>query len=80
MQATGFKEDDYLNESTLEPLNKKGLIRVQTILKHIDCSPTTWWRWVKKGIAPQPINIDGGGTYWKTEEILYFIENGKVKR
>lgn len=81
MPATALEDRGNLiaESSSVPSLHHKGLVRVQTILQHIDCSATTWWRWVKKGIAPQPITIDGGGTYWKTEDIIYFIENGKAK-
>jgi hypothetical protein len=39
-------------------------------------SKSTWWKWVKDGLAPAPVHI-GGRTFWVAEEIIAFIETKK---
>jgi predicted DNA-binding transcriptional regulator AlpA len=33
---------------------------------------STWWKWVKDGVAPHPIKIEGR-TLWVRAEVLEFI-------
>ena len=37
-------------------------------------SPATWWRWVGKGMAPQPIKLGPNTTVWDLDEIEQWLE------
>jgi len=50
-----------------------GLFKVSTVVEIIDVGRSTWFDWVKSGLAPQPIKI-GCNTFWRGQDIWRFIE------
>ena len=37
-------------------------------------SPATWWRWVAKGLAPQPLKLGPNTTAWDLDEVDAWLE------
>lgn len=50
-----------------------GFVRRPAIRAHIPTSDATWWRWVKAGIAPQPVKLGPNITAWRAEDIHALI-------
>jgi hypothetical protein len=42
----------------------------------IPVSKATWWAWVKKGLAPEPIRMNGR-TFWKDTDVFAYAEDPK---
>lgn len=53
-----------------------GLLRISTVLKFIEFSPSDWWEGVKSGDYPQPIQVKGK-TRWRAEDIREYINQQK---
>ncbi|MDX8401828.1 MAG: hypothetical protein R8K47_04285 [Mariprofundaceae bacterium] len=66
--------DDNRRSETSASLPDQGLVQLKEVLDAIRVSRTTWWRWVKDGLAPQPVKI-GSVTLWRTSELKKFIED-----
>jgi predicted DNA-binding transcriptional regulator AlpA len=60
------------------PLSKIGrpeYVRINQICGDlIPIGQSTWWRWVAKGWAPQPIRLSPGCTIWRVEDIRALLE------
>lgn len=52
-----------------------GFMRIQTVLKIIPVSKTTWWEGVKSGRFPSPVKLTPRTTAWRCEEILAYIKS-----
>lgn len=50
-----------------------GFVRLKTVLELIPVSSATWWRWVKSGDAPKPVQLSPGVTAWNIEELREWI-------
>lgn len=62
-----------VTEMTLVRLPAIGYVRLPQILAVIPIGPTTWWEWIKAGIAPSPIKWGSNVSVWAAEEILALI-------
>jgi prophage regulatory protein len=54
-----------------------GLLRLKDILAPkgpIPVSKSTWWSYVRSGLAPKPIKIGPKITAWRAEDVRAFIE------
>jgi len=51
-----------------------GFLRLDEVLKFIPVGKSTWWKWVKDGIAPKSIKLSERITAWKAEDIKLFID------
>ena len=50
-----------------------GLIRLPTVLKHVEESPAGWYRGIQAGIYPKPIKV-GRKSFWRAEQVRELIE------
>jgi len=74
--------------SWFDALSDAALIREQQIVAKGDnpapllqVSPSTWWRWVRAGKAPQPIKVsDGGGTFWRVGDMRKWLASLEVQQ
>jgi predicted DNA-binding transcriptional regulator AlpA len=41
----------------------------------LSISAATWWDWVKRGKAPQPIKLSPGVTVWRLADVMAFAES-----
>ena len=64
---------DMLNDELLQ-IPQTGFLRLDEVLKFIPVGKSTWWKWVKDGIAPKSIKLSSRITVWKAEEIKFFID------
>jgi prophage regulatory protein len=55
-------------------------LRLPQILDLIPIGKSTWYSWVKKGIAPQPIRFGLRCSMWRHTDIMEFIEEYANKR
>jgi prophage regulatory protein len=59
---------------------KKRLARIDQIVSSksriglVPVSHATWWRWVAKGLAPQPIKLGPNTTAWDLDEVDAWLE------
>jgi predicted DNA-binding transcriptional regulator AlpA len=66
---------------TVNTLYETGFLRQSQILGNIrrgvpgliPVSATTWWTWVRKGKAPQPLKLGPALTVWRVEDIRALI-------
>lgn len=66
-----------------DAIQPTGLLRLPAILGDKTASPpvpplvpvakSTWWQWIKKGIAPAPIRIGPRAVAWRKEDIALFM-------
>ena len=49
------------------------LIRLPQVLAIVPCARSTWWAWVKRGVAPQPVRLSRGFTCWRPSEVEAFV-------
>lgn len=56
--------------------NTKRFFRLKEITKRYSISETTWYRYVKNGIAPKGVSLGMRAVAWR-EEDLEAYENGK---
>lgn len=57
-----------------EELPTIGLVRLNTILRYIPVSASTWWEGCRTGRFPQPIKMSHRTTVWKAEDIHALIQ------
>ena len=50
-------------------LNDYGYLRVNDVLKLVPVSRSTWYVWVRRGVAPKSISISMNISAWKTRDI-----------
>ncbi|MCG3685927.1 helix-turn-helix transcriptional regulator [Aliarcobacter butzleri] len=50
------------------------LLKIEEVLEILNIPKTSFYRYVKNGIIPQPVKI-GRSSRWKTSEIQNFINN-----
>jgi len=55
------------------PLPETGFVRLNTILKIIPVSKSTWWAGVKSGRFPKSIKLGLRTTAWRVEDIRNLI-------
>jgi predicted DNA-binding transcriptional regulator AlpA len=41
----------------------------------VGVSASTWWRWVRAGIAPRPVKFSAGTTAWKVGDLRDFLKS-----
>ena len=65
-----------------DELSDSSLMRIQQIVASpenpsplVKVSPSTWWRMVRTGKAPQPVKISNGITAWRVGDIRSWLEN-----
>ena len=61
-------------KSELLQIPQTGFLRLDEVLKFIPVGKSTWWKWVKDGIAPKSIKLSERITAWKAEDIKLFID------
>lgn len=49
------------------------LLRVADVCEIVRVDRSTWYRWVKKGVAPKPVRF-GGSTFWTLTSVRRFIQ------
>jgi predicted DNA-binding transcriptional regulator AlpA len=60
------------------------IIRLAQLASHygipglIPVSPSTIWRWVRKGQFPRPFQLSPSFTAWNCDEITRFIEQKRL--
>jgi len=62
----------------------EGLLRLPSIIGNpkknipplVPVARSTWWQWVKKGIAPKPIHIGPRAVAWDSRAIREFMASG----
>lgn len=54
-------------------LPKEGFVRLSTVLKLIPVSVATWYRGLKSGKFPKPINLGPNSVAWRVEDIRELI-------
>jgi len=54
-------------------LPEDGLLKANDVIEFIRVGKSTWFTWVREGIAPQPVKI-GCNTFWRAREIRAFID------
>jgi predicted DNA-binding transcriptional regulator AlpA len=47
-------------------------LRAKRVAALFSVSPSTWWRWVKDGIAPAPTKLGPKTTVWSVESLKVF--------
>lgn len=67
-QIIGRDEITPEQAATNRQLGRRGRIPRPAIRPIIDVAPSTWWSWIKRGIAPAPFRI-GGTALWRCEEV-----------
>lgn len=71
------RERDEMRQTVAElamvRLPATGYVRLPQVLAVIPIGPTTWWEWVKRGVAPAPIKWGSNISVWAAEEILALI-------
>ncbi|WP_415920588.1 helix-turn-helix transcriptional regulator [Tateyamaria sp. SN6-1] len=55
------------------------LIRDTEAAAILGCGRSTFWKWVAKGIAPQPIRL-GGATRWRRSDIAELTKSESGRR
>lgn len=65
------------------PPNPRPLLRLPAILGDKAANPpteplvpvcrSTWWKWVRAGIAPAPVRIGPRAVAWRSEDIARFV-------
>ncbi|MBT4035012.1 MAG: AlpA family phage regulatory protein [Candidatus Marinimicrobia bacterium] len=50
------------------------ILRWREIEQIIKISRTTWWRWVRSGHAPQPIQLGPNSVGWSRSSIVSFLD------
>lgn len=50
------------------------LLKIEEVLEILNIPKTSFYRYIKNGIIPQPFKI-GRSSRWKTSEIQNFINN-----
>jgi len=48
--------------------------RLPKVTEKVGVSKSTWWEWVRRGIAPKGIKLTNRITVWRASEIYMFIE------
>jgi len=66
------------SQSYALPLPEDGLLQLKDVLQFIKVGKSTWWKWVNKGIAPQPNRKIGAVTFWRASDIRKFISDSDV--
>lgn len=63
------------------PFPTRGFVRLPAIIGApagtgpIPVSRATWYSWIQKGLAPQPVKLGPRASAWRAEDILAFIQN-----
>lgn len=50
-----------------------GFMRLETILKLLPISKSTWYRGCKKGMFPKPLKLYERITVWRVEDVMELI-------
>ncbi|PHI29756.1 helix-turn-helix transcriptional regulator [Budvicia aquatica] len=62
-----------------QPLHAERLLRICEVIELLSIGKSTFYSWVKQGIAPQPIRLSSRCVAWRLSDIIKFIELRKVK-
>jgi predicted DNA-binding transcriptional regulator AlpA len=55
-------------------------LKLKAVCDRFHVHPATVWRWVQKGVLPQPLKI-GGSVYWLADELDAVIAKaGEARR
>ena len=49
------------------------LLRISDVTQIVSVNRATWYRWVRNGLAPQPIRF-GGSTFWTLTSVRKFVQ------
>jgi len=53
------------------PAVDEQFLRLGATLARYSISRSTWWRWVRDGVAPQPVGLGPSGTlFWRLSDLL----------
>lgn len=74
------------NPRWFDHLPDAALIREQQIIPGdgnasplVNVSPSTWWRWVRSGKAPQPIKMSSGVTAYRVADLRRWLASQGVQ-
>jgi len=75
MHRVELSQEKPINTPIYEVLSlpEEGLLQLKDILRYIKVGRSTWWKWVKEGIAPPPTRKIGAATFWRASDIRDFI-------
>ena len=70
-----------------DSLSKQRFLRLREIIGDrnrgipalIPVARSTWWAWVARGTAPQPVKLGPRTTAWKATDIMAFMEKAGRK-
>lgn len=51
----------------------------QVLAEFAPVNRTTWWRWVKQGIAPKPVILGPKTIAWREDDLIKWQEERKSK-
>ena len=43
------------------------------LIPRFDLPSSTWWRWVRSGVAPKPVKLGLGVTAWNVGDLREFL-------
>lgn len=68
-------------EQTHESMVQKyGFLKLEEVLEIVGVSTATWYRMIKKNLAPKPVQISSGRSGWARSEIAAFCEQRMAAR
>lgn len=56
-----------------QTLHTERLLRIDDVIALLSIGKSTFYSWVKKGIAPKPIHLSSRCAAWRQRDILEFI-------
>ena len=61
----------------LTALPETGLLKLSSFVPSpiFDMGRSTFWKMVAAGIAPQPVRLAAGGTFWRAEDLRTFLKS-----
>lgn len=59
------------------------LLREARVIERLDISKRTLWRWVKKGLFPEPVVVGPNAVRWRSDQLDEWLtarKPGRVRR
>lgn len=66
-----------VEKPVLTELPKSGLLQLSSFVPSpmFDMGRSTWWKLVAEKVAPQPVRLKPGGTFWRAEDLAAFLKS-----
>ena len=61
--------EERATHAAFDSLSDKAFVRLPVVAELYATSPSNVWRWVKKGIIPQPLKLAPQTTVWNVGEL-----------